>query len=191
MDKLPHHILIQISNHLPLSSLINYFLISKKFGTLPDRLFWLNRNKFEQSKLQRIKHKKMIYENEIENMKNSIVSFGEKIRKKYEHENTNKDYTAMSGINALYFISDDLCEFLGVEQNVRLSRPDVIKMISKYIKDNNLRNISNGKIEITIDEKMRKILNLPDDMYTVSYFKLQTYLKHNFIKDKPGVSIAF
>ena len=80
-------------------------------------------------------------------------------------------------------ISDELARFLGVAVGTEMSRTNVAKELNAYINAHNLKNAKNGRI-INADEKLSTLLKLPKGE-ELSYFNLQTYLKHHFIKTAP------
>jgi chromatin remodeling complex protein RSC6 len=80
-------------------------------------------------------------------------------------------------------ISDELARFLGVAVGTEMSRTNVAKELNAYINTHNLKNAKNGRI-INADEKLSSLLKLPKGE-ELSYFNLQTYLKHHFIKTVP------
>lgn len=85
-------------------------------------------------------------------------------------------------------ISAQMAKFVGVPSGSEMARTDVTKFIHSYIKDNNLQNPENGQ-EIFPDSKLKKLLYSGDD--SVTYFKLQTYLKPHFLrKDKETGEVA-
>lgn len=65
---------------------------------------------------------------------------------------------------------------LPVEKGVGVSRTDITKHFSKYIKEKNLQN-KNNKREFVPDNLMKKILS-PSDTYKI--IGLQTYIKQHF-----------
>ena len=80
-------------------------------------------------------------------------------------------------------ISDELAEFLGKEIGTELARTTVSKEINTYINANNLQDSKNGRI-IHADAKLTKLLKVqPKDELT--YFNLQKYMKHHFVKETP------
>jgi chromatin remodeling complex protein RSC6 len=77
-------------------------------------------------------------------------------------------------------ISDELAKFLGKTSGTEMARVEVSKEINAYIKSNNLKDPKNGRI-IHPDSKLTVLLNVkPGD--ELSYFNLQKYMKHHFIK---------
>lgn len=77
-------------------------------------------------------------------------------------------------------ISDDLCVFLGVPKGTEKSRTEVTREINKYVKSKNLSDPKNKRI-IRPDATLKKLLNSKDSD-EVTYFNLQKFLKHHFVK---------
>lgn len=90
-------------------------------------------------------------------------------------------------------ISDEMAVFTNWDKNKTYSRTDVTRFICNYIKEKSL-NDQNDKRNINCDAKLKKLLKydpadpkLPKDEKTgktlpLTYFRLQQYLKHHFIK---------
>lgn len=86
-----------------------------------------------------------------------------------------------SGITKPTKLSDDLCDFLGVPKGSALARTEVTKIINTYIKTNKLQD-ENDKRTIHPDAKLKKILlPIPSDK-KLSFFNMQSFIKHQFIK---------
>ncbi len=77
-------------------------------------------------------------------------------------------------------LSDELANFLNVPVGTEKARTDVTKMINEYIKENQLQD-EKDKRTIIPNVELRKIMNLQEGQ-TLTYFNLQTYIKHHFIK---------
>jgi hypothetical protein len=85
-----------------------------------------------------------------------------------------------SGFIRPTLISDELALFLGKDVGTELARTAVTNQINTYIKSNNLKDATNGR-QINADDKLAALLKLgKDDVLT--YFNLQKYMKHHFIK---------
>jgi hypothetical protein len=85
-----------------------------------------------------------------------------------------------SGFIRPTLISDELALFLGKDVGTELARTAVTNQINTYIKSNNLKDATNGR-QINADDKLASLLKLgKDDVLT--YFNLQKYMKHHFIK---------
>ena len=82
-------------------------------------------------------------------------------------------------------ISDELAQFLGKTVGTEMARTDVSKEINAYIRENKLQDSQNGR-KIHAEGKLSSLLKLnPSDELT--YFNLQRYMKHHFIKAVPVV----
>lgn len=86
-----------------------------------------------------------------------------------------------SGITKPTKLSDDLCDFLGVPKGTSLARTEVTKIINTYIKTNKLQDEKDRRT-IHPDAKLSKILlPIPSDK-KLSFFNMQSFIKHQFIK---------
>jgi chromatin remodeling complex protein RSC6 len=77
-------------------------------------------------------------------------------------------------------ISDELAEFLGKSIGTEMARTDVSKEINKYIRANKLQDPANGR-NINPDTKLAVLLKLKSGE-ELTYFNLQKYMKHHFVK---------
>jgi chromatin remodeling complex protein RSC6 len=75
-------------------------------------------------------------------------------------------------------ISNELCDFIGVEHGCELSRTDITRKINEYVKEKNLNNPENRR-EFFPDKKLKSILNVKDGE-KVTYFILQRLIAHHF-----------
>jgi len=82
-------------------------------------------------------------------------------------------------------ISDELAQFLGKTIGTEMARTDVSKEINTYIQANSLQDKDNGRI-IHPDDKLTKLLKVSNDDQ-LTYFNLQKYMKHHFMKATPAV----
>lgn len=78
-------------------------------------------------------------------------------------------------------ISEDLANFLGKPVGIEMARTEVSKEINNYIRSNNLKDPANGR-NINPDAKLSTLLKLEKDD-KLTYFNLQKYMKHHFIKE--------
>jgi chromatin remodeling complex protein RSC6 len=85
-------------------------------------------------------------------------------------------------------ITEELAQFLGKKAGTEMARTEVSKEINNYIRSNNLQNKDNGRI-INADQKLSTLLKL-NEGDELTYFNLQKYMKHHFIKPEPVVSVA-
>jgi chromatin remodeling complex protein RSC6 len=100
---------------------------------------------------------------------------------KQKNKNKNSENRTLSGFAMPSLLSPELYEFLRIEAGTRIPRKDVTKMLNDYIKENNLRNEQDRR-KIIPDENLKRIFKCTDDD-NVTYFNLQTYMKHHFVKD--------
>ena len=92
-------------------------------------------------------------------------------------------------------ISNELCKFLGFEQDTEHSRQEVTAAINAYIKDNNLQNPENRRF-ILLDGSdaalgLKKLLRDPDQ--PVTFFNIQRYLKPHYPmseKEKKALDVS-
>lgn len=97
----------------------------------------------------------------------------DKVQKKKE-----KAKKSPSGFAKPCKISDQLCEFVGVEKGTELSRTDITRSINSYVKEHNLNNPENRR-EFFPDAKLKSILNIQKGE-KVTYFILQRLIAHHF-----------
>ena len=74
-------------------------------------------------------------------------------------------------------LSDELCDFLKVPHGTEMARTDVTRLLNGYIKDLKLQD-EKDKRRILPNDELQKIL-APGE---VTYFNLQSKLKHHFVK---------
>ena len=88
-----------------------------------------------------------------------------------------------SGFVRPCLVSDELAAFLGKASGTEMARTEVSKEINNYIRNHKLQDAKNGR-QINADGKLTALLKLqPGDSLT--YFNLQRYMKHHFLKATP------
>lgn len=105
------------------------------------------------------------------------VKNAQKASKKKKRSSGNRQ---PSGFVKPTLISDELAAFLGKEKGSELARTAVSKEINTYIVANKLQDAANGR-KINADAKLAKLLKLEKND-ELTYFNLQRYMKHHFIK---------
>ena len=93
-----------------------------------------------------------------------------------------------SGFVKPTLISDELAKFLGKTIGTEMARTDVSKEINQYIRLNSLQDKSNGR-KIIPDNKLATLLKITGDD-ELTYFNLQQYMKHHFIKLDNAVAVS-
>lgn len=87
---------------------------------------------------------------------------------------------APSGFAKPTALSDQLCEFLGLAKGSSLARTEVTRIINQYVKTHSLQD-KEDKRKINPDQKLKSIMTLQDGD-KLTYFNLQSYIKHHFVK---------
>lgn len=77
-------------------------------------------------------------------------------------------------------ISKEMQKFTGIESKL-VSRVEVTKAICTYVKDNNLQ-LQTDRRQFTPDEKLAKLLGTSAPL---TYYDLQKYIQHHFVKVSP------
>jgi chromatin remodeling complex protein RSC6 len=92
-----------------------------------------------------------------------------------------------SGFIKPTLISNELAEFLGKPLGSELARTEVSREINAYIRNNLLQDKTNGR-KIIPDAKLGKLLKMNKDD-ELTFFNLQRYMKHHFVKTTPVVAL--
>jgi chromatin remodeling complex protein RSC6 len=77
-------------------------------------------------------------------------------------------------------ISNELANFLGLQNGDLLARTEVTTKVIEYVKQQNLQNPENKK-QIVPDAKLKDLLQSADSD-VITFFNLQTYLKKHFLQ---------
>ena len=113
----------------------------------------------------------------LEKSVNKEVKIAQKASSKKRRNNGNRK---PSGFVKPTLISNELAEFLGKTIGTEMARTEVSKEINSYITAHGLQDKNNGR-KINADEKLSKLLRLSKED-ELTYFNLQRYMKHHFIK---------
>lgn len=125
---------------------------------------------------------------EVRTLKKTVASERRQYLKVVNKYNKRRTGNRRNGFQVPTPISSQMAKFVGVPSGSEMARTEVTKFVHSYIKQKNLQNPKNGQ-EIFPDSKLKKLLYAGDE--SVTYFKLQTYLKPHFLKkDKTTGEIA-
>ena len=121
--------------------------------------------------------------NEVKSIHTLLIRYAKKTLKDAEKiettiAETNTEKKTQRGFRRQCFISNELCEFMGLAAGSTSSRVDVNQVINNYIK-------SKGLIEkntILPDEKLSALLSADAKDNKITYFSIQKYIKHHYIK---------
>ena len=119
---------------------------------------------------------------EVRTLKKNVASERRQYLKVVNKYNKRRTGNRKNGFQVPTPISSQMAKFVGVPSGSEMARTEVTKFVHSYIKEKSLQNPKNGQ-EIFPDNKLKKLLYSGDD--SITYFKLQTYLKPHFLrKDK-------
>ena len=117
----------------------------------------------------------------VQKLQKRVARESRKGKKKPRSGTGNKN----NGFSKPVDISKDLRVFLGLEVGTKIARTNVTKGITKYIKEHELQDNADKRI-IHVDSKLSKLLNSGEKKLSkdvpLTYFNLQTYLKHHYPK---------
>jgi chromatin remodeling complex protein RSC6 len=85
-------------------------------------------------------------------------------------------------MSKLYFISEELVNFLGIEKNTQMSLGSILIIIRDYILKNNLQD-KKKTYKINPNDKLAKLLNLKETD-ELTYLNLTKYVTHLLV-EKP------
>jgi len=118
--------------------------------------------------------------NEFKALEKSVIRDLKNAHKKASNRKRTSGNRQPSGFIKPTLISDELAVFLGKPSGTELARTAVSKEINTYIRANNLQDSANGR-KIHPDVKLSKLLKIAKGE-ELTYFNLQRYMKHHFIK---------
>ena len=115
-------------------------------------------------------------ENDVKKQINNI--------KKEKKKEKPKNKRAPSGFAKPTKVTKELCDFIDKPEGFEIARTEVTKILTKYIKDNNLMETGEGtknKHKIIPDEKLKTLLGINNDETTeLNYFNMQKYMNKHF-----------
>jgi len=118
--------------------------------------------------------------NEFKALEKSVIRDLKNAQKKASNRKRTSGNRQPSGFIKPTLISDELAVFLGKPSGTELARTAVSKEINSYIRANSLQDPANGR-KIHPDVKLSKLLKIAKGE-ELTYFNLQRYMKHHFVK---------
>lgn len=85
-----------------------------------------------------------------------------------------------NGFNRKQDVSPKLREFLGLADGELISRSEVTKFITAYVKEQGLKHPDNGRV-IIMDDKLTKLLEPPADTQ-ITFLNIQKFLSPHYVK---------
>ena len=135
------------------------------------------------AKLQQLVSLVSLVKNEYKVLEKSVVRELKNAQKASSKKKRTSGNRAPSGFIKPTLISDELASFLGKPTGTQMARTEVSKEINGYIRSNSLQDKTNGR-KIIPDLKLAELLKMKSDD-DLTYFNLQRYMKHHFIKAEP------
>ena len=117
---------------------------------------------------------------QLVNMRKNINTMLSKLKTLNKQQMKIKKPKIVSGFVKPVEVSKEMTKFLNIDPEQKVSRSYVNKKINEYIKQNDLQ-IESSKQNFIIDDTLSTIFR-QEKGSQVHYFKMQTYLKHNYIK---------
>jgi chromatin remodeling complex protein RSC6 len=105
---------------------------------------------------------------ELKNVKKELKKLKKDSKTELKKERKN-------GLTKEYVLSDELCTFLNIANNSKMSRTNVTKNLLEYIKINKLGN----KRQIKVDDKLKLLINEEE----VTYFTIQKCMNKHYKYD--------
>jgi vancomycin resistance protein YoaR len=132
------------------------------------------------AKLQQLVGLLSTLKNDFKTLEKSVsreMKAAQKLSSKKRRNNGNRK---PSGFVKPTRISDELAAFLGKTVGTEMARTEVSREINAYIQSNKLQDEKNGR-KINPDAKLTQLLKLEKED-ELTYFNLQRYMKHHFVK---------
>jgi chromatin remodeling complex protein RSC6 len=125
------------------------------------------------------------FKSQITSLQNHVRGLEKHVKKEMRSlerkvsKNKNKGSRKPSGFAVPSKISNELSLFMKKPSGISIARTEVTKYIIKYIKENKLQDIENGR-KIKPDIALKGLLNIKNEDLT--YFNLQKYMNQHFVK---------
>lgn len=115
--------------------------------------------------------------NEVKTLEKITTKELKSMRKDIDKRKINKK---PSGFATPTRISNELCDFMNIDQGSKRARTEVTQYLINYINENELQNNDNKKV-INLDNKLKNLLNV-DEKEQINYFNIQKYMNKHFTK---------
>jgi chromatin remodeling complex protein RSC6 len=125
---------------------------------------------------------------QFKTLQKSVLKAHKTAQKVSNRKNRRSGNRKPSGFVRPALISDELAIFLGKPTGTEMARTDVSKEINNYIRTNKLQDEKNGR-QINADAKLTALLKL-ESVDNLTYFNLQRYMKHHFVKIETPAVVA-
>jgi chromatin remodeling complex protein RSC6 len=113
-------------------------------------------------------------------MKKQIASLIDEFKKLQKEKKKPKNKNIKSGFVKEVVVSPLLADFVGIKKNELISRVNVTKFVTEYIKENKLQ-VESNKQYFKVNKKLANLLGV-NEHEEIHYFKLQAHLKNHYPK---------
>ena len=131
-----------------------------------------------------------LFKMQLSTLQKLVKTLEKDVRKEIKQNANKKEKTvtkskrAPSGFAKPTKVTKELCDFIDKPEGFEIARTEVTKILTKYIKDNNLMETGEGtknKHKIIPDEKLKTLLGINNDETTeLNYFNMQKYMNKHF-----------
>jgi len=132
------------------------------------------------AKLQQLTNLFSTVKNDFKTLEKTILRDLKNAQKSSLRKKKSSGNRQPSGFVKPTLITEELATFLGKKVGIEMARTEVSREINQYIRTNNLQDKANGR-KINADSKLSVLLKL-NQGDELTYFNLQRYMKHHFIK---------
>ena len=128
---------------------------------------------------------------QLKNLEKSVNKELKAVKKVSEKADKPKKPRAPSGFAKPTKVTKELCDFMNRPEGTEIARTEVTKLLSEYIKVNNLQEQSeNAKNKIVPDDKLRSLLGIStEESINLTFFNIQKYMNKHFISAKNQVQV--
>jgi len=140
------------------------------------------------AKLQQLTNLFSTVKNDFKTLEKVILRDLKNAQKSSSRKKKSSGNRQPSGFVKPTLITEELANFLGKKVGTEMARTEVSKEINQYIRTNNLQDKANGR-KINADSKLSVLLKL-NEGDELTYFNLQRYMKHHFIKTEASTVAA-
>jgi len=125
------------------------------------------------------------YKSDINNLIQEVKALEKETQKELKSMkkeiNKRKINKKPSGFATPSRISNELCDFMNIDQGSKRARTEVTQYLIQYINDKNLQNENNKRI-INPDQKLKSLLDVQENEQ-VDYFNIQKFMNKHFSKE--------
>jgi len=124
--------------------------------------------------------------NEIMELRNEMKALCKMVKKVAKVQDDpdgtkRKERAANSGFNRPAKVTSEMASFMGIPEDEMITRSQVTKFVSSYVKDKGLKHPDDGRIIIQ-DNTLKGLFKVPEGVQ-LSYLQLQKYIAPHFIKE--------